>query len=227
MIHYLKNYLIPILFILIPFLLIGQESCKVMVPEIAEQYLGKCKKGLANGKGLAIGVDRYEGSFKKGYPDGKGTYTWSTGAVYTGDWVGGKRNGVGSYSYSEDGKLSVQQGIWEDDKYIGPEPEKPKIITSTSIERYSFQRQGDGNQVTINFYLSGNSNIDLENFSAVSNSGTRFESPGKVGFEGIVFPFICKLSYSSWNKTRTSRVMTRFEFEIKDSGRWTLNLYNN
>lgn len=227
MIFRLKHYFITILILTIPFLINGQENCKVLVPEISEQYIGKCKKGLANGKGLAIGIDRYDGTFKKGYPNGKGTYTWSTGEVYTGQWLEGMRSGVGTYSYTEDGKLAVKDGIWKDDNYIGPIPEKPKVMTSISIERYSFQRQGDGNQVVINFYLSGNNNVDLENFSAVATSGTKFESPGKVGFESIVFPFTCKLSYSSWNKTRTSRVLTRFEFKIPDQGRYTLKLYNN
>jgi len=50
--------------------LFSQDDCKVLIPEISGQYVGKCKKGLAHGKGLAIGIDRYEGSFKKGYPEG-------------------------------------------------------------------------------------------------------------------------------------------------------------
>lgn len=221
-----KDYLLILLFIF-PFTIVGQEQCKVLVPEIAEQYIGKCKKGLANGKGVAIGVDRYEGTFKKGYPNGKGTYTWSTGEVYNGQWIEGQRHGVGTYSYTEEGKPAIMAGIWEENKYIGPEPKKPKVLASTSIERYNFTRQGDGNQITINFYLSGNNNIDMENFSAAVTSGSRFESPGKVGWESVTFPFTCKVSYNSWNKTHTNRVATRFEFQITQSGRWTLNLYNN
>lgn len=75
--------------------LYSQQSCKVLVPEIAEKYVGKCKKGFAHGKGLAVGIDRYEGSFKKGYPEGKGSYTWSTGEVYTGEWLQGTRMVLG------------------------------------------------------------------------------------------------------------------------------------
>jgi hypothetical protein len=227
MFRFLKHLFLTVIICVLPFIISGQESCKVLVPEIAEQYIGKCKKGLANGKGLATGIDTYEGVFKKGYPEGKGTYTWSTGEVYTGEWLKGKRNGIGTYTYTEDGNLVVQEGVWKDDIYVGPVPEKPKVLSSVSIERYSFQRQGDGNQVLVSFYLNGSNNVDLENFSAVSTSGTKFESPGKVGFESIVFPFTCKISYNSWNKTRTSRVLTRFEFEITEPGRWMVNLYNN
>jgi hypothetical protein len=48
----------------------SQGVCKVLKSEIANQYEGSCKKGLANGKGIAVGRDKYEGNFKKGYPHG-------------------------------------------------------------------------------------------------------------------------------------------------------------
>ncbi|MEE4258502.1 MAG: hypothetical protein V2I62_01970 [Bacteroidales bacterium] len=217
-----------ILFLFISIGLYSQHSCKVLVPEIAEKYVGKCKKGLAHGKGLAIGIDRYEGSFKKGYPEGKGTYTWSTGEVFTGEWLNGKRNGTGTYTFTEDGQLMEQEGVWKDDVYKGPVPEKPQVLRSSGIERYSIQKQGDdANQVTINFFLNGKSNTDLEDFSISPSSGTVFRSAGSVGVENIVFPFSCKLYYRSLNKTFTSRVNTTFEFKISEKGRWTLKLHNN
>ncbi len=223
-----KNQLfILFLALLFPLGIAGQEKCKVLVPEIAGQYMGKCKKGLAHGKGTAIGTDRYVGSFKKGYPNGQGTYTWSTGEVYDGEWLEGERHGIGTYSYTQDGEPVGMTGVWKEDKYIGPVPEKPKVLASTSIEKYTFTRQGDGNQVVINFYLSGNNNSDLENFSAAVTSGSVFESPGRVGFESVSFPFTCKVSYSSWNKTGTNRVYTRFEFQITQPGNWVVNLNNN
>jgi len=205
----------------------SQEDCQVLVPEIAGQYIGKCKKGLASGKGLAIGIDRYTGTFKKGYPNGIGTYTWSTGEVYDGQWMDGKRDGVGSYSYIEDGKLAVMEGIWEEDTYIGPEPERPQVLASIGINRYSFERQGEGNQVTIYIYLNGTNNSDLEDFTAISTSGTQFGTNNIIGFELITFPFTCKLSYYSWNRLHTSRNFTRFEFQIESPGRYQLNLHNN
>jgi hypothetical protein len=62
-------------------ILFAQEECKVLMPEISGSYTGKCKKGLAQGKGLAIGTDTYEGRFLKGLPDG-------TGKIYMGRWPG-------------------------------------------------------------------------------------------------------------------------------------------
>lgn len=205
----------------------SQQSCEVLMPQISGQYIGKCKKGLAHGKGLALGIDRFEGTFKSGYPDGRGVYTWSDGSVYDGEWKKGKRNGEGTYSYAEDGKAKILTGVWADDRYIGPVPEKPKILASTSVERYNFQRQGDGNQITINLFINGSNNISVEDLSITSSSGTLFRSGGTFGVQSIVFPFTCKITYYSWNKMHTSRVYTRFEFQITQQGRWVLNLHNN
>lgn len=222
-----KNSFFAAILFLLPFFLTGQETCKVLIPEISGQYIGKCKKGLANGKGLAVGIDRYEGSFKNGYPDGKGTYTWANGEVYVGEWEQGKRNGIGDFTYTKDGEAVLKSGIWEDGKYTGPVPEKPKVISSTGIERYAFQRQGDGTQITINLFINGSNNISVEDLSVISSSGTLFRSGGTFGIQSIFFPLTCKITYYSWNKMHTSRVYTRFEFEITQEGRWVLNLHNN
>ena len=51
-------------------MIFAQNPCKVLMKEISGSYSGECKKGLADGKGEAKGVDRYIGAFKKGLPDG-------------------------------------------------------------------------------------------------------------------------------------------------------------
>ena len=90
----------------------AQQNCKVLVPEIAVTYKGKCKKGLAHGKGKAVGTDVYEGQFRKGLPHGQGKYNWATGEFYLGQWKMGKRDGEGSYTFKFEGKDSIQAGIW-------------------------------------------------------------------------------------------------------------------
>ena len=44
----------------------AQEKCKVLKADIAGEYSGDCKKGLANGEGISKGENTYEGKFKKG-----------------------------------------------------------------------------------------------------------------------------------------------------------------
>ena len=48
---------------------------------------------------------------------GEGTYKYSNGAEYTGQWEGGKRNGKGTNKYSSG---AVYTGEWKEDKQDGP-----------------------------------------------------------------------------------------------------------
>lgn len=212
-------------FIFLP--IFSQDECKILIPQLNGEYKGKCKKGFAHGKGYAKGVDTYEGTFRSGLPDGKGEYTWSTGERYVGEYVEGKRDGLGIYYYVENNEDMVQEGMWIDDAYAGPVPERPKVISSTGIERYSFQRQGDGNRVQITPYLNGQNNTDLEGLTFYGSSGGEFRSGGTLGYQAIVFPFQCKISYYSWNKMHTVRTQSRFEFEITQPGKWQVVLHNN
>ena len=205
----------------------SKKECKVLMPEISQQYDGKCKNGFAHGKGKAVGRDKYEGKFEYGLPNGKGTYTWSSGEMYKGEWVNGKREGLGDYFYTQDGRRVVTSGLWIDNTYVGPAPERPKVVQSLGVERYNFQRQGDGNTIMVNLYLNGSNNIDILNFVANPSSGSQYSTGGTVGFEGVVFPFICKLTYLSWNKLHSSRVRTSFEFTISQPGRWQVVVHNN
>lgn len=221
----LKNLLLTF-FVLIAVVSFGQQDCKVLKEEISAKYTGDCKKGLAHGQGYAQGTDTYNGQFRKGLPDGKGTYTWANGDIYEGEWHAGYRDGFGTFTFSTGTKDSVMVGMWNDDTYSGPKIEKPKVISVNGVDSYSFRRLGDGDQVTVNIFMNGSRNANLENFSMISNSGSNFDTGQSVGYEHINFPFICKISYTSWNKMQTSQQRVRFEFEISQPGNWELILHN-
>jgi hypothetical protein len=81
------NRIILILVLIIGSNVFAQQSdCKVTIADISGSYSGGCKKGLAHGKGIAQGKDRFEGQFIKGMPEGKGIYTWANGTYYDGQW---------------------------------------------------------------------------------------------------------------------------------------------
>jgi len=204
----------------------AQSDCKVLIPELSGEYIGKCKKGLAHGKGKATGIDTYEGSFKKGLPNGGGVYTWKSGAIYDGDWRDGHRYGEGVFTFKYDDIDSVQAGIWKDDVYMGPIPVKPKVITKTAVTRYNFRREGDGDRILIDLSLNGSPNKDILDLTLIATSGSSFEMGRSIGFEGVAFPVIIKLSYLTWNTAHTSRNHATFEFEIEEAGNWQVDVVN-
>lgn len=207
--------------------LAAQEGCRVLKPEIADQYSGKCKDGLAHGKGQASGQDTYTGQFRKGLPDGTGTYTWANGDTYTGEWSDGHRQGEGTMKFKLNGKEEVLAGLWEDDLYKGPVIPKPEVIRSMSIERYTITRSGGIlNRVLINFYQDGVRNRSVENLMLSTSSGSETRLGEAMGFENIIFPVKIKVSYTTWNKVRAIKFSAVFEFEIFEPGDWVVDLFN-
>lgn len=205
----------------------AQESCKVLVKEISEKYSGGCKNGLANGKGIAEGTDRYEGQFRKGYPDGNGTYTWSTGEVYSGQWKAGKRNGTGTYTYLENGKDSVKYGRWLDDNYAGPVYAKPYVKNKEGIDRYSFQKNGgQRNRVLLNIYQNGVRNTEINNLLMSTSSGYDTNLGPSFGYDAVTFPVTIRITYTTFNKLHTMPLNVKFEFVIYEPGDWVVDIHN-
>lgn len=202
---------------------LSQNECKVLIPEISENYDGKCKKGLAHGKGTASGIDNYVGRFVKGLPDGKGVYTWANGDKYDGYWNKGKRNGEGTFSFRINEKDSVFSGIWEFDKYIGPKPKKPAVKYKRSVERYSFTKLNEiHNKIEIKLMRQGMINSSVSNLSIKPSSGT----VNCMIIDNIQYPVTVKIEYETLSKLNTYMYPVIFEFEITDPGEWLLVINN-
>jgi hypothetical protein len=207
--------------------LVAQENCMVLKPEIAGKYTGKCKDGLANGKGKSVGQDTYIGQFSKGWPQGSGTYTWANGDTYVGEWLQGLRQGEGIYKFKLNGKDTAVTGLWENDQYKGPPPPKPRVINKVSIERYSITRSGGiKDRVLVNFYQNGSRNIGISNLLIYTTSGTNTTLGESLGYENIIFPVTIKINYTTWNKTHAAQFYASFEFEIYEPGDWVVDLHN-
>lgn len=205
----------------------AQEECKVLVPNLVGTYEGKCKKGLASGKGKAVGKDTYEGQFSKGLPDGSGTYCWANGDVYQGDWVLGKREGVGILTFKYDGKDSILAGLWMKDEYNGPVLAKPRVNFMSNVDRYTFLKYGYiKNRVLINIMQNGTTNTTIEDFRMSSSSGVDTRSGSAVGYDFIVFPVTIKVNYTTYNKLKTNKYYVVFEFTISEPGEWEVTIYN-
>ena len=222
------------------FFLIGSVSfseaqkldCKVLKEEINKEYTGKCKNGLAHGKGVAKGKNLYEGNFKKGLPHGKGTLKYSLDEYYIGGWKKGLEHGKGKLYYKINGADSVKVGYWEEGKYIGKKLIPPyKVKMKVGVDRYSFNWLDEGNGATTNrviikFMLSGSDNTGITNIRLQNDSGNRISYRNTVGFENISFPFVCRLNYNTPNKLRTMVHTVTFDFVINKPGNWELILNN-
>lgn len=204
-----------------------QEDCKVLMPEIDSSYHGKCKKGLAHGKGYAVERDTYLGKFVEGWPDGRGTYTWENGNKYTGDYVAGKRHGDGRLVIQLEERDSIVDGIWKNDKYMGPKHPEPRVITKVGIDRFSFKKISDAkNRVLINILQNGMKNTTVSNFLISSTKGVETSLGILVGYEYIEFPVNIKVSYMTLSKLKTQEYQAIFEFVISEPGDWRVDIHN-
>jgi hypothetical protein len=207
--------------------LLAQEKCQVLLPQLDSIYHGRCKNGLAQGKGTAIGIDSYSGHFSKGLPSGKGTYHWANGDKYTGNWREGMRNGEGTLSLKLESKDSIISGLWENDKYMGHKPKAPKVLTKTSVDRYSFiKHEGSKKRVLFNIRQNGGRNVNIFNFTMVSTSGVETKLGNLVGYEFIEFPVKIKVNYETLNKLKAAKYQVIFEFEITEPGDWEVFIHN-
>lgn len=225
----MKKFIITsVIFILIylPLHTISQNKCTVLLESISTTYEGKCKKGLANGTGIATGIDTYNGRFKKGYPHGDGEYTWATGEVYIGEWEFGKRHGIGTYKYKYNGKDSIMVGVWKNNLYVGPIPPPPVVIQKRNIEKYTFSKQGDHGRLAIEIFMNGTINTTIEDLSIISSNGSYQNYGSRIMFNEIIYPCNFKVTYRTWNKFQTQRYDVVFEFKIYEEGDWMVKLYN-
>ncbi|MEJ6749001.1 MAG: hypothetical protein QNK60_03645 [Flavobacteriales bacterium] len=69
--------------------------------------LGQCVSGdCENGYGTYTwsSGDIYKGEWKAGFKEGKGTYTWDNGSKYVGEYKNGNFHGQGTYTWTSGNK---------------------------------------------------------------------------------------------------------------------------
>ena len=234
--------LLAILFMLAFSSSYSQDSCKVLKPEISAKYQGKCKKGLAQGKGVAEGIDKYEGDFYKGLPDGIGKYTWANGNIYTGEWKAGKRNGEGYFKYKVNGTDSTNYGLWENDIFVKKIISSPyKVYSVRDVDRYSVSKTGDGDKITLRLIRLGKDNLNVSNLDFFADNGSYKEVGKNYIYENVKFPVVLKINYVTSGKlelgvsgggrdavsgTGGTNITVVFEVTINEPGDWRITLNN-
>ena len=92
-----------------------------MISACSEQnQLSECIEGdCNNGYGTYTWTsgNKYVGEWKDRRQHGQGTVTWADGTKYVGEWKDGKQHGQGTYT-GTDG--TVEKGIWKDGELVEP-----------------------------------------------------------------------------------------------------------
>jgi hypothetical protein len=65
--------------------------------------------------------NKYEGEIENGEPNGNGTWTQMDGATYVGQFVNGRREGLGTFTWSNLGPVSGKsyEGQWVNNRHHG------------------------------------------------------------------------------------------------------------
>jgi len=200
------------------FSVICLQDCKVLMKSISDTYDGECKKGLADGYGLARGSDTYEGNFKKGLPHGKGKYIWNNGDYYEGEWKKGRMEGNGKMVFKVvNNQDSIVAGFWEKGEYVDIFKVPYEVPNkSSNITKIEFSLLNEmSNEITFRFF-SGKQ-LEIGEFVITPTEGmySTFRNTGKsVEISGVQFPFQAYVNAPPYN----------FDFVIYKPGKWGIRL---
>jgi len=185
----------------------NDTTYKVIHEDDSGTYEGKCKKGLAHGIGIykfSDGERVYEGRFKKGMFSGNGEI----------------------YKIINGEKEIIESGTWENNKYIGKNKANSYTVKrSENVDRYTIRKVGEGNRVEINFFQNGTRN-QVRALNINANNGVEIVGSYIGGFQGVEFPFVCEVNYTTQNKFKTITYQVNFDFIITEPGAWDVTLFN-
>jgi hypothetical protein len=205
----------------------AQDSCRVLLKDIAGIYKGDCKDGLAYGKGSSQGTDSYKGMFKDGLPDGKGEYTYKNGDRFIGYWQNGLKNGEGKYLQSINGKVNTIKGYWVNGEYAGlTKPSEPyRVNSNLGIDSYTIQRIDDSvNQIEIS--ITGAAvNYVPRDLTIETTSGQLQQESKRFSIYNFQAPNRCTINFTIRSGNMEKRCS--LVFEVLRTGKYSVQIVNN
>ena len=220
----MKKILLSLSFFLVSFFLYSQETCTVKDNTINEVYVGECKDGLANGNGIAKGINQYEGEFKNGLPHGDGIMLYSDKTKFIGKFKNGLKHGKGKL-YDQDEGVTLN-GYWKKDEFVREDTsEDYKVLINNSVPRYQIRKlNNDYNKVQISVKHSGTYiPLSINNVS-VTTGNLSFNNSSAI-IENIDFSlFQCELTYSAPSTFNNTNQIVEFKFKIFKEGNWIVEI---
>ena len=222
----MKSTLITLLIALISFCSYSQQiTGPVLKEELTGKYEGDLKKGLAQGRGTAIGQDTYTGQFYKGLPEGKGIYSFGNGNVYTGGFSKGLFSGKGVMTYKKANGDSIVEGFWEDGKYAGKTLIAPyEISNKTGSANPYITRNGDVNKVEIVVMDPFNAYINPTIIATGEFTNENYYSRNL--YSDAKFPLTFDIRYSCTNRYRSGMIDSTVRIKINKPGSWQITIRN-
>ncbi len=229
-----KVLILSLMFCVLVFSSNGQTiKGPVLKKELVGKYEGALKKGLANGKGMAIGQDTYKGDFKDGLPDGAGIYTDSLGNVFKGTFKFGLKEGKGEFIPAPSSNDKVMTGYWMNDKYVGNERVDPyEILNTVGTVSPRIYSTGPGNVIVINVVDPvDNANI-AANIQLIGRGSPRTDSSyNRYFFDDVQFPVEFYISYTTRTKLggisgNQATADNSIRLKINKPGNWSITLKN-
>jgi hypothetical protein len=150
---------------------------------------GNCKNGIGTYKWSNGSV--YEGQFKDGIQNGVGANKWSNGDVYKGQYKDGYINGTGTFKWSNG---TVYVGKWKDSEMNG----QGTYTNSNGVK---------SSGVWVDSKLDGKFVVDLDKLT--QSNQTKTESTNKANWEDVV-------KYYESNKDPNWKFDKMDKYEIKN-----------
>lgn len=207
----------------------AQNDCTVLLSTLQSTYEGDCKKGLANGKGYATGVNdkggmnTYDGKFKNGLPHGEGKFTWANGDTYEGDWKDGMRHGEGILrSGSAPLEAKPMKAIWKNDTIFKEVLEsKYKIVRQRNVSSISVKKV-DEEKERVEIVL--NQALQISNLTISHASGIQRDiTQGRYVIDDPEYPLKLLVEYTCRDRLGNSiNVLT--DFLLESNGNWLISL---
>lgn len=200
-------------------------DCKVSLPELAGQYNGDCKNGLAHGKGDAKGIHHYVGQFKNGLPNGQGTYYYNDSVYHVGAFLDGMREGKGVTYYTRTGKPdSLLKGYWSGDVFRGKRYSTYVVNDMPVFDRSEITASDEtGKTITIETETTSGA---IKGSNVATGSGLILTVNEVLSLDGS---FIRKLDETSGIKYKVSYELSKFPARLRiilsNGQSFTLELY--
>ena len=114
---------------------------------------------------------------------GQGSYIYPNGWKYVGEFNNGKFNGQGTL-YEANGSI-INQGIWENDRFVGSIPVQQATVPNTEIEKLRAESEIERRRRLTTTYPNGNKYVGEHKDGKPNGRGILYAEDGSIIYQGV------------------------------------------